>query len=490
MFGKSPKGLFAEELILETDSVLNTPSPIVIFLVKSSSLSLVKAMARLIQGGDKDKTFIAFICPRCTVIVKEIIDSMDAAKKLTIHELMYELIPLEKDVLTLNDPDSFKGLLLGTNYMSLTLVKHSIQRLEALYGKIPLKYAKGAWSCSILDSLGFGKEREPEKANTEDEPEEYSEIDAIVLIDRLVDPYTPLLTQQTYEGMIDEFYGIGLGYAMIDESVFKPEISGPTGKIKLPLTNSVDYMFEESRDLHFNMMKVQFPKKYQEVKSLLDNKEKVKKLEEITEYMTKLKNLNIPKLEKALNTRKFYYIILLDMNLSSAIDKLLTRPSIKRIQSMEPNIIFSDRAPQNVMEFLELEMTKCTEKTRLLRLLCLLSLTQNGIPKEFYAIIAKEIVEAFGLSEFIRLINMERCGFLKRTASVGNWSYIRKVFMKIYQLSIKAFRLIVEDPSIEEPTDIAYSYRGYAPLSVRLVDRIFTGWNNADGNIFYLHKFS
>src|SRR6218665_2867324 len=34
------------------------------------------------------------------------------------------------------------------------------------------------------------------------------QIDNLLIIDRMVDPLTPLLTQLTYEGLIDEIYGV------------------------------------------------------------------------------------------------------------------------------------------------------------------------------------------------------------------------------------------------------------------------------------------
>ena len=40
------------------------------------------------------------------------------------------------------------------------------------------------------------------------EPQITPQIDNLVIIDRTVDLLTPLLTQLTYEGLIDEFYGI------------------------------------------------------------------------------------------------------------------------------------------------------------------------------------------------------------------------------------------------------------------------------------------
>ena len=41
-----------------------------------------------------------------------------------------------------------------------------------------------------------------------DEPQIVPQIDNLLIIDRVVDPLTPLLTQLTYEGLIDENFGI------------------------------------------------------------------------------------------------------------------------------------------------------------------------------------------------------------------------------------------------------------------------------------------
>ena len=40
------------------------------------------------------------------------------------------------------------------------------------------------------------------------EPQIMPQIDNLLIIDRLVDPLTPLLTQLTYEGLVDEIFGI------------------------------------------------------------------------------------------------------------------------------------------------------------------------------------------------------------------------------------------------------------------------------------------
>ena len=96
---------------------------------------------------------------------------------------------------------------------------------------------------------------------------------------------------------------------------------------------------------------------------------------------------------------------------------------------MEPKIINSEIPPKEATEFFEIEIAKCEEKTRLLRLLCLFSVTNNGIPKDHFATLTKEYIDAFGVSELLRIMNLERVGILKQKQSGGiEWAKICEVY--------------------------------------------------------------
>lgn len=109
------------------------------------------------------------------------------------------------------------------------------------------------------------------------------QIDAVVFLDRTVDLLTPLSTQLTYEGLIDELYGIKHGKGIItlvshDCSVKCASFLSHIGCAKFPrqmfsedlqtvpkgapppkgpmtfLLNSEETMFAELRDLNFSMV--------------------------------------------------------------------------------------------------------------------------------------------------------------------------------------------------------------------------------------------
>ena len=377
---------------------------------------------------------------------------------MKIYELPYELMPLEKDVMTLDEDLSFRNLILGYNYQVLTMVKHSIQRLEALYGKIPLKFSKGVWSCMILDGLQ-GKEPKVENEKTT------SEIDALVIIDRTVDLFTLLLTQFTYEGVIDEFFSIHSGMIKVSNKILDPESAKEEEK-DLFLYSADDIMFSETRDFHFNLLKVQIPKKYAEIKSFCAKRTSAKTISEVTEYFKRLKSFKIPQLKNFFNT---------NINLLSYLDSQVRLPAFKKSIEMAFKIITSHDFPKDVVHDLETEIAKCTDRKYLLKNLCLLSLINNGIPKDIYNLLTREFVDAFGISEMLRLLNLERTGILRRDKTIASWKAAKGLF-----------GLINENVEInDKPTNIAYSYNNYAPLSVKLVAKILEdGWCGSDGNFY------
>src|SRR5436305_11868093 len=87
-------------------------------------------------------------------------------------------------------------------------------------------------------------------------------IDSLIIIDRSVDLITPLCTQLTYEGLIDEVFGIRTSHAEVDSTIVGPtsqaasttsntvSSSQPAKKKKIAL-NSGDKLFSQLRDMNF-----------------------------------------------------------------------------------------------------------------------------------------------------------------------------------------------------------------------------------------------
>lgn len=117
-----------------------------------------------------------------------------------------------------------------------------LKQIETLYGPIPNVYFKGnlanvsilyfssgvqvcCWSSRppltspvFQDVYRFlQKERQNQDEHSSGDsgaktaPPTGSSIQSVIILDRLVDPLTPMITQLTYEGLIDEIFGIKCG---------------------------------------------------------------------------------------------------------------------------------------------------------------------------------------------------------------------------------------------------------------------------------------
>ena len=104
---------------------------------------------------------------------------------------------------------------------------------------------------------------------------------------------------------------------------------------------------------------------------------------------------------------------------------------------------------------------------KVLRLLCIQSLTNSGLKPKLLDYYKKEIVQTYGYQHLPTLLNFEKAGLLRVQTSTRQYSVLRK-----------ALRLTVEDESEITPKDISYVHSVYAPLSVRLAEQLVQpgGW--------------
>lgn len=104
---------------------------------------------------------------------------------------------------------------------------------------------------------------------------------------------------------------------------------------------------------------------------------------------------------------------------------------------------------------------------KVLRLLCIQSLTNSGLKPKLLDYYKREIIHTYGFQHLPTLLNLEKAGLLKQQQSVRQYAVLRK-----------ALRLTVEDESEITPKDISYVHSIYAPLSVRLAEQLVqpNGW--------------
>lgn len=207
-----------------------------------------------------------------------------------------DLIPLEDDLLSLELNGNFAHYMLQDDDAYKVYVKDSINRIEAVFGPMKYKFAKGTDSCQILRRI---KETAPiaDAGAGGNGPE--SEIDCLLMIDREIDLVSPFCVNQTYEGLLDEFFRIKTCSVTVDTNIITPDAQkDPKIKVDpvqvLTLTNE-DETFKDVRDKHFNTLEKIFSQKCRDIQNVVKEKDAPQSIDELEKYISKLKNMNIKK---------------------------------------------------------------------------------------------------------------------------------------------------------------------------------------------------
>ncbi|XP_077212009.1 sec1/munc18-like (SM) proteins superfamily [Tasmannia lanceolata] len=418
----------------------------VLYLVRCQ-LNLMKLISSHIQNdiskGLQREYFVYFV-PRRTVVCEKIFEEEKVHHLLTIGDFPLYLIPLDEDVLSFELDLAYRECQVDGDTSSIWHVAKAIHKIEFSFGVIPNIRAKGKASARVADILNRMQEEEP--VNSSDMP--VPEINTLILLDREVDMVTPMCSQLTYEGLLDEFLRVSNGSVEIDSSVMGVQQDGK--KMKVPL-NSSDKLYKETRDLNFEVVVQVLRQKATSMKQdYTDMTSTTQTVSELKDFVKKLNSL--PEMTR-------------HINLAQHLSTFTSKPSFLGRLDIEHTIV-EGQSYDICFEYIEEMIHKQEPIVTVLRLLVLLSVTNSGLPKKNFDYLRREILHSYGFEHMPTLYNLEKAGLLKKQESKSNWQTIKR-----------ALQLVVDDTDTANPNDISYVFSGYAPLSIRLVQyAVRSGW--------------
>eukprot|EP01127_Copromyxa_protea_P020056 TRINITY_DN6628_c0_g1_i1.p1 TRINITY_DN6628_c0_g1~~TRINITY_DN6628_c0_g1_i1.p1 ORF type:complete len:442 (-),score=69.46 TRINITY_DN6628_c0_g1_i1:11-1336(-) len=321
-----------------------------------------------------------------------------------------------------------------------------------------------------------GESQNPLKMETsKDNP---PEIDRLILLDRECDLVTPCLSQLVYEGMIDEVFGIAnssvqLTLDMVDA---KATEEGKKKLVRTPLSSN-DALFKELRDANLSVVGPKLQKKAEFVTATYDRRHNAKTMKELKELMGCIQEVQILHHSVTIHTNiaekvltmakdpKFRSRLDCEQALLSSTDKkkclkyietLLPPPGAQQtIQKKQPTKAEPKSSIADIIE------SNKFEAFDILRYACLYSLTCDGLPHNALEYLKREILQKFGFHLYSVIDQLFDLGMLKNPEQPTiPWSVL-----------CEEFNLVVEEVEENSPTDIAYVYSGYAPLSCRLIEK-------------------
>ncbi|CAB4270481.1 unnamed protein product [Prunus armeniaca] len=417
-----------------------------VYLVRSE-LSLMRFISSHVHNDTSkglQREYYVYFVPRRSVACEKILEEEKVHNLLTIGEYPLYFVPLDEDVLSFELDLAYKECLVDGDTSSLWHIAKAIHKLEFSFGVIPNVRAKGKSSVRVADILNRMQAEEPVNSPDMVVPE----INTLILLDREVDMVTPMCSQLTYEGLLDEFLHINNGAVELDASVMGVQQEGK--KIKVPL-NSSDKLFKEIRDLNFEVVGQILRQKATSMKQ--DYTEVTTNNQTVSELKDFVKKLNsLPEMTR-------------HINLAQHLSTFTSKPSFLGQLDMEHTIIEA-QSYDICFEYIEEMIHKQEPLVNVLRLLILFSITNSGLPKKNFDYLRRELLHSYGFEHMVTLNSLEKAGLVKKQESKSNWLTVKR-----------ALQLVVEDTDTANPNDIAYVFSGYAPLSIRLVQHaVRSGW--------------
>ncbi|KAG9304488.1 hypothetical protein G9A89_020052 [Geosiphon pyriformis] len=412
-----------------------------------------------------------FFVPRRAKICERVLEE----EGITLGEYHLDLIPFEDDLLSLELENTYKELYLDGDYTAIYYAAQALMRLQSLFGLFPRVIGKGDCAKHLADMLL----RMRKEVAIDDPISMHSmsqNIESLIIIDRSVDLITPLCTQLTYEGLVDEVFGIRHSFVEVDSTIVGPppqraasasatSVSTSTTSVQPPPQsaikkkkfhlNSGDKLFAQLRDMNFAVVGGVLNRVAKRLNEDYEARHQAKTVAQIREFVNKMGGLQSE--HQSLRTHT---------GIAEEITAHTVTPEFNKALEVQQNLVAGiDIITQN--DYIEEMIDRQLPLVQVLRLLCLQSLVNGGLRQKSFEFFKKEILQTYGFEHLQSLLNLERLNlFIKQVSTRNSYPSIRK-----------ALRLIVDEVDEQNPQDIAYVYSGYAPLSVRLVQCIIKGPN-------------
>lgn len=293
------------------------------------------------------------------------------------------------------------------------------------------------------------EESDGENRESESNPVQPSyQLDTLILLDRSSDMITPLLTQLTYEGLIDETFGIKNTLIEFDPDQVPNQAPKPR---KIPL-NSQDSFYSHLRDLNFANIGNALNNEAKRLSQDYEGRKHAKTVQEIKQFVSKMGTLKSDHLSLKLHT-----------SLAEKIMDSTQTELFNDILEVEQNLVGQHESGSQVIPLIQDLMCEQEDMLKVLRLICLQSNIANGLKPKVYDQYQTEFCQTYGYHHTLTFHNLSKVGILVRKSDASSRAPIP------YPALSKGFKLVVDEVDERDPSDISYVYSGYAPLSARLI---------------------
>lgn len=462
-------------------------------------------------------TYTISFVPHRTEPCLQFLDQELVLSDVSLLDFGLEFVPLDHDLISLEDDTAWKKIYCDGDHTPIFRSAQSLMTLQHAYGLFPRILGKGALARRLADLLI--RQRREHLASDPSSPALTTPsqlIDSLIIIDRSVDYATPLCTQLTYEGLVDEVVGISNGHVEVDPALLtgqaqapgvggQPHASGSGTPLQMTSTPkkrkhrldaSTDLLLAEIRDLNFAVVGDRLHRAAKRLNQDYEGRHQAKTVSQIRAFVGKLGGLQSEHASLRLHT-----------GLTEKIMEWTAREEFNRMLEVQQNSVAGIDL-QGQYQAIEDMVNEERDLVGVLRLLCLTSVVglgspAGGIKAKNLEFVKREILQTYGYQHLPLLLALQKVGLLTRASAqstgVGNAGGLGGALSSVVGGGVsgaassgdadargnaeeggkggfasvrKSLRLINDDVDERAPADISYVYSGYAPLSVRLVQAV------------------
>ena len=435
------------------------------FYVTRPDILAVSQIGEHIQrmsSGNSGNYRIIFV-PRMLSTCEYILERMGVYGRFLEWDSLH-LFTLDKHLLSLEQHSSLRALHVDCDYTILHSIAQSILLLEDIYGTIPVVHGKGR----MADKAWRLTQRLKELKKTPYNPREGgATISELVLFDRRCDLVTPVCSQLTYEGILDDVFKIRSGYVE-----FGKEVTGKDQNTKV-LLNAADPVYNEIRSLHFSSVPPVLSDISRQLQLTYTEARDTRTIPELRSIVKQLPEL-----------RKRHDSLAIHLKVSEQI-VLRKREAGFQKQLFFERAVLEAVTKDPITDFIEECIHRQVNYRIPLRLMCLMSVTNNGIKPKYLTPLKHQYLQSYSHKYLGAFDRLQRIGFIQEKMDETSQVKVSHPLSTFKQLS-KLLKLVPKDPGsfdLSVPKDMSYVYGGaYKPLSCAAIDHVVrTGdWKGLD----------
>ncbi|VFV40751.1 vacuolar protein sorting-associated [Lynx pardinus] len=312
---------------------------------------------------------------------------------VSCDEWAFSLLPLDVDLLSMELPEFFRDYFLEGDQRWINTVAQALHLLSTLYGPFPNCYGIGR--CAKMSYELWRTLEEEEDGETKGRR---PEIGHIFLLDRDVDFVTALCSQVVYEGLVDDTFRIKCG--SVD---FGPEVTSSDRSLKV-LLNAEDKVFNEIRNEHFSNVFGFLSQKARNLQAQYDRRRGMD--------IKQMKNFVSQELK---GLKQEHRLLSVHIGACESIMKKKTKQDFQELIKTEHALLEGFNIREST-SYIEEHIDRQVSPIESLRLMCLLSITENGLIPKDYRSLKTQYLQSYGPEHLLTFSNLRRAGLLTEQA--------------------------------------------------------------------------